>query len=569
MPGCAAGPGERWSSCCATADRAGVLRPDRSRASTWWVVDVGGAGWWERVRGGLPWGGPRVSVVVPVFEPGSNIVPLLASLDAQSLGRRAVELVFVDDGSRDGETLGWLRARAAERSNMVVVSIPGSGWPGRPRNVGLERARGEYVFFSDQDDELFPEALERMVAMADRNGSDVVAGKVVRVGGGTPYWGLAGGDVERADLVGDGVMQSRTVHKLFRRSFLVEHGIRFLEGRVRLEDHHFMGQVFGCSPVVSVLASSPCYRWVRRRDGTNNSSKAVDPDWYWGYYTAALDVADERGADPHVSRELRREGAQQCFSRTFINRFERRPPATRHTYFASTVAFVRRTFGEEVDRDLSVLRRLRFQTLRAEDEPAFLAVCQALSSLERHVDVEEVGWSGTALDVRLQVQVRSDDDRITVAQEPDRATAVIAAPSGVISAALGQHDAPWGSLSVRSVQSGIEWPVECRSVAVQPGAGDGWLQSIRIEARVQPFVGFVGPALEPGTWRLQVRSSFLGEPAVQAVPLDPDVHAEVLAQRVEERDGADVVRARLTRSSASSAMLRVRRPGRASASDGQ
>ncbi|WP_163695610.1 MULTISPECIES: hypothetical protein, partial [Mumia] len=342
---------------------------------------------------------------------------------------------------------------------------------------------------------------------------------------------------------------------------LMEHGIRFLEGRVRLEDHHFMGQVFACAPVASVLASYPCYRWVRRRDGTNNSSKAVDPDWYWGYYTAALDVADERGADPDVSRELRREGAQQCFSRTFINRFDRRPQAARHAYFASTAAFVRGAFGEEVDRELSVLRRLRFQTLRVDDEPAFLAVCQALSSLQRHVDVEEVGWSGTALDVRLRVRVRSDDDRITLEKESDRTIAALAAPGGVISAALGPHDVPWGSLSVRSVQSGIEWPVECRSVAVQPGDGDGWLQEITIDARVQPFVGFVGPALEPGTWRLQVRSSFLGEPAVQALPLEPDVHADVLAQRVRDRNGSEVFRARLTCSAASSAMLRIRQAG--------
>ncbi|MGH1563799.1 glycosyltransferase family 2 protein [Mumia sp. DW29H23] len=516
-----------------------------------------GAGWSGWVRRRLPWAGPRVSVVVPVFDPGPNVVPLLASLDAQSLGRRGVELVFVDDGSRDPQTLVWLRARAAERSNMVVVSIPNSGWPGRPRNVGLERARGEYVFFSDQDDELFPEALERMVAMADRHGSDVVAGKVVRVGGGTPYWNLAGRDVGCADLVADGVMQSRTVHKLFRRSFLLERGIRFPEGRVRLEDHHFMGQVFGSSPVVSVLASYPCYRWVRRQDGTNSSSKKVDPVAYWDYYTGALDVADRRGIDPAVRRELRVEGARQCFSRVFINNFDRRPPATRHEYFAATAAFVTRTFGEEVDDELPLLKRLRFQALRAGDEPVFLAVSRALRSLERSVDVTEVGWVGDTLRLRVTVRVASRDGLVARTSTPD-ALAVTVGES-VLSTSMTAHDRAVGSFSVRSVQSGVEWPVVSRASAVEPGPDDPWLQAVDLEAEVRPFAGYFGPVLEPGTWRLQIRTWFLGERAVNAVPLDPERRAPVLEQVVRKKGPDEVLRARLAVSPAGSAMLRVRR----------
>src|SRR4051794_6901960 len=164
---------------------------------------------------------------------------------------RDFELIVVDDGSTD-DTLERLRAAAVDRPNMHVESIPNSGWPGRPRNVGLARARGDYVFFADHDDEFFPQALQRMHAMATADEADVVYGKVVRVGARTPYWELAHADLHGADIVDDRLLVSRSTHKLYRREYLSQHGIRFLEGRVRLEDHHFMGQVLAHEPVVSV-----------------------------------------------------------------------------------------------------------------------------------------------------------------------------------------------------------------------------------------------------------------------------------------------------------------------------
>jgi glycosyltransferase involved in cell wall biosynthesis len=65
--------------------------------------------------------------------------------------------------------------------SVTVIRQANSGGPSGPRNVGLGKARGRYVFFLDADDYFGPEALERMVAMGDAQGTDVVLGKVVGV----------------------------------------------------------------------------------------------------------------------------------------------------------------------------------------------------------------------------------------------------------------------------------------------------------------------------------------------------------------------------------------------------
>ena len=93
----------------------------------------------------------RVSVVVPVFNPGPRFDDLIQSLDRQSLATDEFEVVLCDDGSGQA-TRDRLAQVAGARANVRVLTLPHSGWPGTPRNHGIDAARGRYVFFADQDD---------------------------------------------------------------------------------------------------------------------------------------------------------------------------------------------------------------------------------------------------------------------------------------------------------------------------------------------------------------------------------------------------------------------------------
>ncbi len=119
----------------------------------------------------------KVSVVVPIYNAGSYIDRCAPSLVNQSLGADAYEVVYVDDGSTD-DSAERLDRLAEAHPHVRVFRQENSGWPGKPRNVGVDRAEGKYVQFVDQDDELSYEALERLYALAERNGSDIVLGKV-------------------------------------------------------------------------------------------------------------------------------------------------------------------------------------------------------------------------------------------------------------------------------------------------------------------------------------------------------------------------------------------------------
>ena len=242
---------------------------------------------------------PKVSVVVPVYNPGRDIDDCIRTLLDQSLAPSEYEVVFVDDGSTDA-TPARLDELAAEHAHVRVEHIPNSGWPGRPRNVGIEMARGEYVYFVDNDDWIGHEALERLHAMAKRDDADIVIGKVVGHGKSVPR-NLFRRNRTGVDVEWEPLLWLLTPHKLWRRSFLDAHELRFPEGRRRLEDHAFVMRAYFLSPQISVLADYPCYHWVLRDVRSNASFGRLDPRAYFANLREVLDIVDEHAEPGGVS----------------------------------------------------------------------------------------------------------------------------------------------------------------------------------------------------------------------------------------------------------------------------
>src|SRR4051794_26877670 len=262
-----------------------------TRISTW----MRGAG--RRLNGAAtvlrsPDSMPKVSVIVPVYNPGSDIDDCIDSLLRQTLPAAELELIFVDDGSTDA-TPARLDALAEQHRHVRVEHIPNSGWPGRPRNVGLDVATGDFVFFVDNDDYLEHDALERVHSTALEDRADVVVGKVVghgkrRVPHNVFERNLHGVPFEPA------LLSLLTPHKLFRRRLLDEHGIRFPEGKRRLEDHPFVLSAYFAAERISVIADHPVYHWVRREEQVTASTAPFDAQGYFENVREVLDLVERR-----------------------------------------------------------------------------------------------------------------------------------------------------------------------------------------------------------------------------------------------------------------------------------
>lgn len=464
----------------------------------------------------------RVSVVVAVYNPGDHIERLITSLDAQSLPVHEFEVVFVDDGSTDG-TPDLLRAFAARSPNVIVTTIPNSGWPGRPRNVGTDLARGEYVFYADHDDALFPEALERMHDLATANGADIVYGKLVTMGMPTPFWPLARRTIGQADLVGDDLLINRMVHKLYRRQFLLEHGIRFAEGPVRLEDHMFMAQAMPLAKVISVLADYPCYRWVVRNDGTNNSADQVDFPGYWDYLGTSMDLFTERaGAGPVDDAALAWAG-QRMLLHAKPSLYLALDHEARDAMLLPLQDLVRTRLPERVDPLVPVLKRLRLRDLRSRDRARFDRLQRLTDALTFPVSLDRVEWSeGLLRLVASSTLTGSADTGVSVKKNGADLLLVLGQVDSEVPPAartLLPSDAGTLELTVRHRGTGVEWPLSGVQQVVCAPLGDGFGLAVRWEGEVDVRKAAFGEALEDGIWDVLARVQFLGESRVARIPV--------------------------------------------------
>ncbi|WP_167381592.1 glycosyltransferase family 2 protein [Microbacterium oxydans] len=375
----------------------------------------------------------RVSVVVPVFRPGPSFDDLIASLDRQTLDPAAFEVLLCDDGS--GEPTGERLATVArDRPNVRVLSLEHSGWPGMPRNHGVDAARGKYVQFVDQDDYLFDGALEKLCDYADANASDVVVGKEVGIGRPLPSK-IFRRDIPRAVLGTDPLLEMLTPHKMFRTAFLRANGTRFPEGRVRLEDHLFVMQAYFAASTISILASEPCYAWVKQPGSA--SSARIEPETYFPHLEAVLDIV-EAHTEPGRLRDrlLRHWFRGKILKRIAGPRMVKYPDEYRDRLLDVVVPLTQRRFGPGVDAGLGFAHRIRAALLRADRRDDLVRLAAFESGLQCRATVTAAHWSrggGLHLTVRVDITHDGKDALVfeTFAAEPSNPAAPDAAgPAG-------------------------------------------------------------------------------------------------------------------------------------------
>lgn len=118
-------------------------------------------------------GGPKVSVIVPVYNEKDYLRQCLDSILAQSL--KQIEVICVNDGSTDGSEQ-IMQAYADRDPRIIVINKENSGY-GASVNRGLERARGEYIGIVESDDFIEKDMYKTLYALAKKNGRvDIVKG---------------------------------------------------------------------------------------------------------------------------------------------------------------------------------------------------------------------------------------------------------------------------------------------------------------------------------------------------------------------------------------------------------
>jgi hypothetical protein len=401
-----------------------------------------------------------------------------------------------------------------DHSQVRILSIPNSGWPGKPRNVGTDAAVGEYVMYVDQDDRLEPESLERMYELGHANGADVVLGKVISDFRGVHH-ALYRESRPRCSVYTANLMNSLTPHKMLRTAFLREHGIRYPEGPRRLEDQLFMTKAYFAATAATIVADYVCYRYLRRPDGKNAGSKRIVPAEYYGNLGEVLDVVDSY-TDPGAVRDgfYRRFLRTEMLGRLDAPNLLSSPP----DYLASLLDEVRglmeRRFPSTVDTGLGPALHCRAVLARNGTAAAIAAQADSIRTIQVAAEVDAVDLNEGSIRVAVEAHLLHGGAPLRLERDEDERWLL---PMAVTDPVVGREERAVedpaqmsADVVVKHRDLADEWFVPSTlEVAIERGEREGQV-SIRGSASLDSRRAAGGRPLAKGIYDLYVRVEVFG-----------------------------------------------------------
>lgn len=206
----------------------------------------------------------KISVIVPVYNAEQYLNQCIDSILNQTLD--SFELILLNDGSKDGS--GAICDEYAEKYDNVSVYHLENGGPARARNIGISKAKGEYIGFVDSDDYIDEKMYEVLFSESqERNADIVMCTYSIKSENETVLCNMNYEAYYDSDSMKELILRySSTDHnglfsvcnKIFRRQLIVDNRLVFDEQLIRAEDAWFVFDCLKCAKKVSFI-NEPFY----------------------------------------------------------------------------------------------------------------------------------------------------------------------------------------------------------------------------------------------------------------------------------------------------------------------
>lgn len=164
-----------------------------------------------------------LSIIIPIYNDEKFLAECLDSCLVQDIPSDDYELICVDDGSID-RTPEILADYAGRYPNIVAIS-KNNGGVSSARNVGLDAARGNYLWFVDSDDLLVPNVLQELKRIITEHRAERLI---------VSYWGFHNilsaeerESIVRGEKHGTAGGDNYVTQSIYLRRIIEENGLRF------------------------------------------------------------------------------------------------------------------------------------------------------------------------------------------------------------------------------------------------------------------------------------------------------------------------------------------------------
>lgn len=224
---------------------------------------------------------PKVSIILPVYNGENYVENCLKSILGQTLSE--IEIICMDDGSND-DTGMILDKMAAQDSRVQVFHKENTGY-GNTMNLGISKARGEYIGIVESDDYIEPNMCQELYTIAKDNQLDIIKSnfsrfygegvtkefELVPITNDESYYGRV---ICPRDELFVFNLNMNTVTGLYRRKFLNENDIKYNETPgAAFQDNGFWIKTYLLAERLQFVNK---YYYRCRRDNPNSSVQQTD-----------------------------------------------------------------------------------------------------------------------------------------------------------------------------------------------------------------------------------------------------------------------------------------------------
>lgn len=240
---------------------------------------------------------PKISVIVPIYNVEPYIDECMRSLVTQTL--HDIEIICVDDCGTD-KSMDIVRKYADTDNRIKIIKNKQNSGIATTRNGGLDNSDAEYIMFCDPDDWFDVDMCKKMYDTITRDKTDIVMcgadifyeSDVSHKKSDNGYLRVKHSGVfdvtEYMTYMTPGVLWN----KIFKRSIISEHGIRFPDG-LKYEDVCFFNMYMLWANKMSFITDK-LYNYRRRAGSIMNQTfqqnivnHAIDgmgtATWYYNY----------------------------------------------------------------------------------------------------------------------------------------------------------------------------------------------------------------------------------------------------------------------------------------------
>ena len=259
----------------------------------------------------------ELSIIIPVCNVEQYIGPCLESIYRQGLSDDVFEVIVVNDGSTD-RSMDVIED-VKSRHHNISVNYQDNAGPSVSRNVGMEKATGEYVLFVDSDDLLMDHGLSVLLQKAIDTSAEMIVSDYVRMNDdeitAQSQYDAQFTDSLMVDKSGldyyvedyDPAKGSFIWRILYKRSFLNENSIRLVPG-VYYEDIPFLQECFlKARRVVGIHLLYYIYR-IRKRSCTYSFTLKNAMD-----YNTAIANSWDLTRLPHLPEKVRHQQKKNLY----------------------------------------------------------------------------------------------------------------------------------------------------------------------------------------------------------------------------------------------------------------